>query len=182
MQNVLGKLGVHSTLAAVALALYVQAAAVHHVVVAEALEREIAAHHVERAQVDALVRAEQAKAQRGLGLDLPAPRRVRRAQREPRETDFPALEHDPGPDLLPRPPSERARRGRGLRAGVAEVRTPAGAAGEQGERQTRGVPPHFQPPTAFLAASFSGRISSPVADTLTTYCAPSAIGTYAALP
>ena len=42
--------------------------------------------------------------------------------------------------------------------------------------------PHFQPPSAFFADSFSGRMSRPVVDTLTEYCAPSAIGAYAALP
>ena len=35
---------------------------------------------------------------------------------------------------------------------------------------------YFQPPSAFFAASFSGRSSSPVVDTLTEYWAPSAIG------
>ena len=41
---------------------------------------------------------------------------------------------------------------------------------------------HFHPPTALRAASFAGRTTRPLAETLTVYSAPSDIGTYTALP
>ena len=167
----------HAQRAAVALALEAQRAAVQLVVVAKALQHQVVAHAVQRVQADALVDAEEPQPQRRVRLELPATGRARcLAQRKMREADLAALEHDAGPQLAPRQVRERARRGRRRRAGVAEVPA-AGAAAEQGERQRGEQGPHFQPPTAFFAASFSGRTMSPVADTLTAYCAPSAIGT-----
>src|SRR5574341_1123849 len=159
-------------------ALDVQRAAVEVVLVAEALQRQVGAYAVERAHVDLLLDAENAEPHRRFGLELPAAGRAwRRAQLQPREAHLAALEHDAGPDLAPGPVGERARRGGGWNAGILEVRAGAGAAAQEGERQRREDPPHFQPPTAFFAGSFSGRISSPVVETLTANCAPSAIGT-----
>jgi len=85
-------------------------AAVELVAVAEVLERQVRTDAVERAQVDALVDAEKAQPDRGLGADLEALGRVLGpAQLETGEADLLAVEDDAGPQLLPGPLCERAR-------------------------------------------------------------------------
>ena len=124
----------------VAAPLDLEQAAVELVAVAEAFERQVGAHAIERTQIDALVDAQKAQADGGLRCDVEALRRVRRrAQVDTGEADLFAVEHDSGPQFLPRPLRERERpRRRGRVGHCVEEALRARAAGEQagqGERE-----------------------------------------------